>query len=223
MRQLRTQAIVLRRTNYGEADRIVQLLTPHGRHAVMARGVRKEKSKLAGGIELFALSDVVIGQGKGELGVVTSARLGIFYGHILQEYDRLQFGYEVLKQVAKASEMVDEPEWFDILIEVLAGLNTLTIPLSLIETWYYLRQSALLGYELGLRYDVEGVPLRQADRYYYDVSEKGFRRRDNGDITADHIKFLRLVATKPLQTLVQIGGLDAVLSDCRAVVRAHAE
>jgi len=74
MKTERTRAVVLRRTNYGEADRIVQLLTPVGRRSVMARGVRKEKSKLAGGIELFAVSDVVLGQGKGDLGVVTSAR-----------------------------------------------------------------------------------------------------------------------------------------------------
>lgn len=50
---LRTQAIVLRRTNYGESDRILNLLTPEGKVSVIARGVRKEKSRLAGSIELF--------------------------------------------------------------------------------------------------------------------------------------------------------------------------
>lgn len=65
MKTTRTRAIVLRRTNYGEADRILQLITPEGRQSVMARGVRREKSKLAGGIELFAVSDVVLGEGKG--------------------------------------------------------------------------------------------------------------------------------------------------------------
>jgi DNA repair protein RecO (recombination protein O) len=83
MKTHRTQAIVLRRTNYGEADRILQLLTPEGRRSVMARGVRREKSKLAGGIELFAISDVLLGEGKGELGILTSARLVHFYNHII--------------------------------------------------------------------------------------------------------------------------------------------
>ncbi|HEU4830668.1 MAG TPA: DNA repair protein RecO, partial [Candidatus Saccharimonadales bacterium] len=93
MKTYRTRAIVLRRTNYGEADRILQLLTPEGKRSVMARGVRREKSKLAGGIELFAVCDVVIGEGKGELGILTSSRLIHFYGAILKDYDRLQFGY----------------------------------------------------------------------------------------------------------------------------------
>ena len=56
----RLKAIVLRRTNYAEADRVLQLLTPKGRRSVIAKGVRRERSKLAGGIELFAICDVVI-------------------------------------------------------------------------------------------------------------------------------------------------------------------
>jgi len=67
MNMRRTSAIVLRRTNYGEADRILQLLTPDGKRGVMAKGVRREKSRLAGGIELFAICEVVITDGKGEL------------------------------------------------------------------------------------------------------------------------------------------------------------
>jgi DNA repair protein RecO (recombination protein O) len=100
--------VVLRRTNYGEADRILQLITPDGRKSVMARSVRKEKSRLAGGIELFAISDVVLREGKGELGILTSARLVYFFRHILEDYDRLQFGYEAIKQVSRGSESFDK-------------------------------------------------------------------------------------------------------------------
>src|SRR5690606_14086211 len=97
MSSLRTRAIVLRRTDYGEADRILQLLTPQGRRGVLARGVRREKSRLAGGIELFAISDVVMTRGKGELNILTSARLVVFYRHILEDYETLQFAYEAVK------------------------------------------------------------------------------------------------------------------------------
>ena len=41
----RVKAIVLRRTNYAEADRVLQLLTPKGRRSVIAKGVRRERSK----------------------------------------------------------------------------------------------------------------------------------------------------------------------------------
>ena len=68
MKTTRTQAIVLRRTNYGEADRVLQILTPDGKFSVMARGARREKSRLNGGIELFSISEVVIGEGKSRWG-----------------------------------------------------------------------------------------------------------------------------------------------------------
>ena len=222
MKTLRTRAIVLRRTNYGEADRILQMMTPEGRRSVMARGVRKEKSRLAGGIELFAVSDVVIGEGKGELGVLTSARLIQFYRHILQDYDRMQFGYEVIKHVSRASDMVDEPEWYDVLLEVLMGLDTETIPKQLVETWFYLRYSALLGHELSLTHDISGASLQSDMQYRYDQAETGFRPVEQGDIGADHIKLLRLINAKSLKTLAQVGGVGDILPDCWLVARQHA-
>jgi len=218
----RLRAIVLRRTNYGEADRILQLLTPEGRRSVMARGVRREKSKLAGGIELFAVSDVVISRGRGELGILTSARLVQFYRHILEDYDRLQFGYEVVKQVAAATETVDEPEWFDVLQEVFAGLDAKTMPRQLIEAWFYLRHAALLGHELSLVNDVDGNRISAESRYAYDVGERGLRKSANGELGADHIKFLRLLNAKSLKILAQIGGVTEVLPECWMVARQHA-
>lgn len=222
MSAIRTRAIVLRRTNYGEADRIVQLMTPLGRRAVMAKGVRREKSKLAGGIELFAVSDVVINEGKGELGILTSARLVRFYRHIMEDYDRLQFGYEVIKLIAAASETVDEPEWYDVLFEVVKALDVMTLPLQLTQTWFYVQYADLLGSPLSLVNDIDGQPLRSDVRYTYDVGEKGLRQAVNGELTADHIKLLRLTQAKPLEVLVQVGGVGAILPDCWAVARAHA-
>lgn len=222
MKTHQTQAIVLRRTNYGEADRILQLLTPEGRRSVMARGVRKEKSKLAGGIELFALSDVVLGEGKGEIGILTSARLVHFYRHIIEDYDRLQFGYLAIKLVTRASETVDESEWFELLLEILKALDVSTIPLELTQTWFYLHYAALLGHELNLNSDIDGERLVADKNYRYDVGEKGLVEYTGGELTAEHIKLLRLIATKPLKVLVQIGGVDDTLPLCFATAREHA-
>lgn len=222
MKTFRTRAIVLRRTNYGEADRILQLITPEGRRSVMARGVRKEKSKLAGGIELFAISDVVLAEGKGELGILTSARLVHFYRHILEDYDRLQFGYVVIKLIARASEMVDEPEWYDVLAEILMALDASTIDLQLTETWFYLRYSSLLGHELNLERDINGDKLNAEQAYRYDASEQGLRAMPGGELTSDHIKLMRLIATKSLKVLAQIGGVGSVLGECLYVAREHA-
>lgn len=222
MKTTRTRAIVLRRTNYGEADRILDLLTPDGRMSVMARGVRKERSKLAGGIELFAVCDVVIGEGKGSLGVLTSARLVQFYRHILEDYDRMQFAYEVLAQVTKASNSLDEPQWYEIVAEELAALDVLTVPLQLVQVWFYVRISSQLGEDLSTERDIHGNRLEIDKTYRYDSTEKGLTEDPRGTVAADHIKILRLVAAKPLSILLQVGGMGEYLPECLDVARRHA-
>lgn len=218
----RTRAIVLRRTNYGEADRILRLLTPLGQRSVMAKGVRREKSKLAGGIELFAISDVVINTGKGDLGILTSTQLVHFYRHILEDYDRLQFGYEAINLVSRASESIDEPEWYGVLSEVYMGLDAMSIPLQLTQSWFYLHYAELTGYELNLSVDVAGQPLSSDKTYMYDINERGLRRADQGEISADHIKLLRILMTKPIESAAQIGGITSVLPDVWLITRQHA-
>ncbi|MEO6110115.1 MAG: DNA repair protein RecO [Candidatus Saccharimonadales bacterium] len=222
MKTQHTRAIILRRTNYGEADRILQLLTPEGRRSVMAKGVRREKSKLAGGIELFAISDVVLGEGKGDLGILTSARLVHFYRHIIEDYDRLQFGYFAVKHITRASETLDEPEWFDMLGDIYMGLDAVSIPLELTQIWFYLHYAAMLGHELNLNIDIEGQKLEATKHYRYDMGEQGLVERAGGDITAEHIKLLRLISTKSLKILMQIGGVDDILPVCLMVAREHA-
>ncbi len=220
----RTRAIILRRTNYGEADRILRMITPLGQRTAIAKGVRREKSKLAGGIELFAVSDVVIttGRGKSGMGVLTSARLVQFYRHILEDYDRLQFGYEAVNLVARASADIDEPEWYGVLGEVFMALDVVTVPLQLVQTWFYIHYAELTGYEINLEKDITGAPLLPDKTYMYDGSERGLRVAEQGDIDADHIKFMRLMSTKTIQTMMQVGGIETILPECWMMARQHA-
>lgn len=218
----RNRAIVLRRTNYGEADRVLQLLTPDGKISVIAKGVRREKSRLASGIELFAICEIVITKGKGDLAILTSARLVHYYRHIIEDYDRMQFAYFAIKNISKASENIEGSDCYDILAETLAGLDAKSIQIEMVQTWFYLRHARLMGYELSLQFDVDGKKIVKEENYRYDVSEKGLRQVNNGELTSDHIKLLRLVAVKPLKILAQIGGVDSILTDCVVVATEHA-
>lgn len=218
----RLLAIVLRRTDYGEADRILQLLTPAGRRSVIAKGVRREKSKLAGGIELFALCDVVIRPGRGELGMLTSARMKAFYGQILAEYERMEFAYTVLKMVSSASDQIDEAAWFSVVRQVFEQLNQASVEQKLVETWFYVNYAELLGDELNLRSDVRGQKLVAEKSYMYDAAERALRPSEQGDLTSEHIKLLRLIAAKPLEVVAQIGGIESVIDGCWLLARSHA-
>jgi hypothetical protein len=105
MNQLTTQGIILGRTDYGEADRILTMLTPdHGKLRLMAKGVRRVRSKLAGGIELFSVSDVTYIKGRGDIGTLISTRLVRYYKYIVSDINRTMLGYDLIKLLNKVTE-----------------------------------------------------------------------------------------------------------------------
>ncbi len=214
-RSIRTSAIVLRRTNYGEADRIIQLLTAdHGKISVMARGVRREKSRLAGGIELFARCDVTLHQGKGNLAVLTGSRIEQLYHGILGEYDRLQFAYEVMKALDRAAETLDEPAFFALLDTALAELSKSDVPLKVIQAWFWLQLAILLGEGVNLSTDDHGMKLVEGARYDFDELQAVFSFREAGRFDVDRIKFLRILSAQPPHVAMQVQGVDELIDDC---------
>ncbi len=73
-RDYQTEAIVLRKTRLGEADRILTLYTPHlGKIQAFAKSIRKPKSKMAGHLEMITHSQVQLTRGR-NLDTVTGAR-----------------------------------------------------------------------------------------------------------------------------------------------------
>lgn len=74
-RAFRTQAIILKRRDFGEADRLLTVLTPeHGKIDVIAKGARKPTSHKTGHVELFTRADMLIHTGR-ELGIVAQAEM----------------------------------------------------------------------------------------------------------------------------------------------------
>ncbi len=213
---IRTKAIVLRRTNYGEADRILQVLTPdYGKVSIMAKGVRREKSKLAGGIELFAICDITYVPGKGEIGTLTSAKLDTFFAHILTDYERLQFGYEMIKQVSKASEQVDDESFFRLLETGIESIGDPKIVLSITVTWFWLQLAILLGIGMNLSTDVNGMKLVEDSRYFFDEEAMAFSFSEQGDYTTEHIKILRLISAQSPSVAANVKGITPLIERCR--------
>lgn len=216
MKPIRTKAIVLRRTNYGEADRILQLLTPdHGKISAMAKGVRREKSKLAGGIELFAISDVTLVSGKSEIWTLTGAKLDTFFAHILTDYERLQFGYEAIKQVSKVAEQVSDPAFYTLLETALASLDDASIALDITVSWFWLQLAILEGQGLNLATDVNGMKLVEDKNYSFDPDAMAFFFHENGDFTTEHIKLLRLLSAQKPSVAAKVQGISRLLPEVR--------
>lgn len=209
---LRTQAIILRRTNYGESDRILTILSPEGKISVLARGARKEKSRLAGGIELFSVSDVTIHQSHhAKLATLTGAKMLKFYGNILTDLPRLELASSFLKAVNRVAEQTDNPEFFDILNQALAGLDR-GYSLLLVSTWFNYNFARTTGEEINLVRDVHGGSLNPDQAYTWDGLEAALRPDPDGPIGASEIKLARLLWSAKLQLVANIENVDNLVS-----------
>jgi DNA repair protein RecO (recombination protein O) len=209
MNQLNTTAIILRRIDFGEADRIITVLTPEGKLRLIARGVRRVKSKLAGGIELFSISHITYIAGRGEIGTLVSTRLEQHFGTIIKDLSRVQLGYQLIKRLDKATEDQAEASYFTLLRQGFEALDEKAIPTDLIQLWFNAQLLQLSGHEPNLRSDTAGNKLEATGKYNFDIEAMTFALHPSGRFSAPDIKFLRLLfsRTQPA-SLAKITGQD---------------
>lgn len=225
---LKVTAIILRRTNYKEADRILSVLTREaGQLAVIARGVRRSKSRLAGGIELFSECELTLARSslnQAGMWTLTGARTLHFYDNIMTNYQRLQFGYNVIKQVGQLASQVTATDLYDTLRDTFKLLDQLTVDLRIVEIWYYLRFAAFTGNELNLLTDRAGMQLVEGATYSYNVDEEVMYFDPQGTIDTETIKLLRVLRANNASIAMRLADLDnATLNNACYLARVAAK
>lgn len=119
-----TEAIILRRSDVGEADRLLTIYTPgQGKLTVSARGVRKITSKLAGHLELFLHTRLQLARGR-TFDVVTESRVVQSMRRLRDDLDRISWGYYVVELLDKVTpDGSDNPPLFRLLRDTLAAID----------------------------------------------------------------------------------------------------
>jgi DNA repair protein RecO (recombination protein O) len=220
MRQFRTRGIVLRRVNYGEADRIITFLTPdYGLVGAMVKGVRKQGSKLAGGIELFSESDLTFVKGKGDLDHLISSRLITHYRHIINDYQRVELGYDAIAVIERAARHMNEGQFYVLLVTVFEGLDDSATEPSLVEGWFKLNLLRILGQQPNLTHDTSGAKLQSNQTYTLLPDDGAFAASSHGDITAEHIKAWRVMVTSRLVQARKISGVSQAIAQSLPAIR----
>lgn len=126
----KTKGIILKRTNLGEADRIVTIFTDKfGKIKVVAKGVRKTLSKMAGHLEPFCLTSFQIAQGR-NLDVITSAVVEKCFFGLRSNLEKTNVCFYMAEIVDKmVEESVPHEEIFDLLDSAFSHANELISPL----------------------------------------------------------------------------------------------
>ena len=218
-KEIRTRGYVLKRTNYGEFDRILNIITPGGKISAIAKGVRKEKSKLAGSIEMFTLTDFNIHLGKSEFGIVTGAKMIKHHGGIVKDLSKMELAAMILKKISKAAEGSDSSEYFEITDQCLSALGV-EEKLDIIEAWFLINLKKAMGEEINLYRDINGNRLSADKKYFWDNMEMTFIENDKGDYGTNEIKLLRLIASNDLNTVRRVKTDDSMINLALRLARA---
>ena len=182
VRSFKTEAIVLKRFNYGEADRILTLLTKReGKMTVIAKGVRKPSSRKRGHVELFNHFSAHIANGKG-MGIlieastindfqVTNSQTD-FWGFIMYAYQYAELIDRLIPEYERNEEV------FDLLSKTLQFLNPKikSSQLKAIDGYFKNRLIRLLGFWPSDR----STPV-DIDQYIDSILEKPLKTRKMWD------------------------------------------
>ena len=174
MIQTENTAIVLRRVNYRDNDRMVTLLSPsRGRIDAIIRNCRKPKSHNLNAAELFALGDYMIIESGGHM-TVTSVRLIETFYPLRADYDRLTCATWLLGLAEAAAEPEQEQrELFMLLLHTLSRLAFSSQPWKPLLSGFLLHFSACQGFKPRLNHCVHCGKKPENPPFFFDAEEGG--------------------------------------------------
>jgi DNA repair protein RecO (recombination protein O) len=224
MKQLTTEAIILKRIQYGEADRIVTVLTAdYGRLSMLAKGVRKTNSKLAGGLELFSSTNINFIDGRSELKTITSTRLHTYYKNIIRDVDRTMAGYDYLKIIDACTQHIDEKKFYTLLVRAFDGLNDVSILLATVDVWFFAHVLHINGSGINVEKPLDADAFQEDGAYSFSYDDMSFYADINGRFGPKHIKFLRLISrASSAKRLTTIAGYEKLSEDIHNIVKQSA-
>lgn len=175
MPSLTTQAIVLRRADYREHDRMLTLLSPSmGRVEAVCRGCKRPQSPLLAASEWFALGEYVLYAGRGRMNV-SSCNVTESFFPLRADYDRLKYATYLLS----VTEAVAQPgeravELFTLLARSLSRLAYTDRDAQAVSAAFLLHLSAISGYRPRLSHCVHcGRRMEDGEIRLFDIENGG--------------------------------------------------
>lgn len=227
-RTFRSEAIVLRRTDFGEADRLLTLYSrDFGKIKAVAKGARKPQSRKTGHVEQFMRSNFLFASGR-DIPILTQAEM-------VQPYAALRDDLILTTYAAYLVELLDrftvEDDKHTGIYQLLAdGLGWLTTheDVLLVARFYELRLLGLAGFRPQLFHCVAcGEPIEERDQFF--SAELGgilcpnCREEDRRSvgITAVSTKVLRYLQTRPWDTVHNLRLKRAVHTELENVMHYY--
>lgn len=226
-----TEAIPLKRMDFGEADRIVTVLTPYyGKLRLLAKGVRKTTSRMAGHLELFAHAHLMVARGR-DLDLATQASTIEPFREVRDSLAKSSYAYHLAELVDAFLQDRDEHlEAFELLRSALAALAADHVAPELIARHFELHLLRIVGFQPQLTVCLScEEPIRpEANRYSVARGGVFCPRCAEGEPSAtptplDTLKMLRFLQRTPAAGQLDVRVPGVVLQDVEGLLRRQLE
>jgi DNA repair protein RecO (recombination protein O) len=210
-RLYRTDAIILRRADFGEADRLITAFTrDRGKLRLLAKGVRKTTSRKAGHVELFMLTDLLVAVGS-TWDIISQAEIIEAYRDLREDLDKTGHAYYLAELVDRFTEEHDSnAPLFELLALSLARLNHLEDPFITLR-YFEMHLLSLTGFQPQLHFCVTcGEALEPVENYFHLVDggtlcpQHGEARPNAEPLPLSVLKVLRYLQTEPWEKAAKL-------------------
>lgn len=197
-RSIKVDAVILRHSDYGEADRLLTLFTREaGKLRAIAKGVRKMQSRKAGHLEPFTQVTLMLAQGH-DLWIVTQAEATELFQPLRESLPLIGYAGYVVELLDRFTyEEGQNWQLFQLLVETLKRLASEPDPFVPVH-YYEMRLLDLMGFRPLLFECASCGKAIQAEDQYFSAERGGVLCPDCGlmvnlvrPISMDALRYLR--------------------------------
>ncbi|MBL6965814.1 MAG: DNA repair protein RecO [Anaerolineales bacterium] len=221
-RSLRVEGIILKHRNWGEADRMLAIYTRElGKVQVVAKGVRKPRSRKAGHIEPFACSSLQLARGR-SFYTLTQAETVLPFLNLREELVSLGYASYLIELLDRFTYDEEEnPAIYRLLKNALIYLERGDAPPAAIH-YYEIRLLDQVGFRPQLFRCVNCEREIQPENQFFSAPQGGAVCPRCGDTTPD-VRHISMQALKYLRHFQRSSYEDAARVNFGPAIEAEIE
>lgn len=227
-RLYRVTGIVLKRSDVGEADRLLTLLTAErGKFRAVAKGARKPTTRKAGHVELFNQASFLIAVAR-EIHLVSQVDTLEPFLRVRDDLDRLGYAYYFAELVDRfLEEQVEQREVYDLMFDALHWLET-TPTLARTARYFEMQLLDAMGYRPQLSICVQSKQDLEPEENFFSPEGGGMLRpqyrdtyRDAIAVSVNALKVLRYLQGRTFEEIEQLRLSAQVESEVEAIMHYY--
>jgi DNA repair protein RecO (recombination protein O) len=229
-RAFRTPALVLKRRDFGEADRLLTVITPrYGKFDVIAKGARKPTSSKTGHVELFTRVDMLVNRGR-ELHILSQVQLQEPYLPLREDLQRGAYAYYAAELLDRFTEQGEDDlrDVYDLLLATFDRICAEADP-RLPLRFFEMRLLDIVGFRPELTECVITHEHIQPEDQYFSyalggaVSPLGAVQSAAGliSVSMTTLKILRHLQRSPYEHVTSLRLADGLHADVERVMHGY--